>query len=44
MSVNDASEIIIEDSRVMPQIVASLTEDSRGVINNYNLFRVQAID
>ncbi len=44
MSVNVASEIIIEDSRVMPQIVASLTEDSRGVIYNQNLFIVQATD
>jgi hypothetical protein len=32
MSVNDASRIIIDDSRVMPIIVASLTDDSRGAI------------
>ena len=38
MSENDASRIIIDDSRVMLQIVASLTDDSRGVIYNRNVF------
>jgi hypothetical protein len=32
MSENDAYSIIIDDSRVMLQIVASLTDDSRGII------------
>jgi hypothetical protein len=36
MSVNDASIIVIDDCTVMPQIVALLTDDSRGVINNRN--------
>jgi hypothetical protein len=42
MSVNDASRIIIDDSRVMPQIVASLTDDSRGIIYDSNIFIVWA--
>ncbi len=43
MSVNDASRIIIGNSRVMIEIVASLSDDSRGVIYDCNLFIVQAI-
>ncbi len=31
-SLNDTSRIMIDDSRVTLQIVASLTNDSRGVI------------
>ncbi len=42
MSVNDASRIVIDDSRVMLQIVASITEDSRCVIYDCNMFIVQA--
>jgi hypothetical protein len=42
MSVNDTSWIIIDDSRVRLQIVASLTDDYRGVIYNGNVFIVQA--
>ncbi len=42
MSVNDASKIAIDNSRVMTQIVASLTNNSRGVIYNRNMFIVQA--
>jgi hypothetical protein len=42
MSENDASRIIIDSSRVMLQIVASLTDDFRGVIYNPNMFIVQA--
>ncbi len=42
MSVNGASRIVIDDSRVMLQIVALLTENSRGVIYYY-MFIVQAI-
>jgi hypothetical protein len=34
MSVNDACRIIIDDSKVMLHIVASLTDNSRGVIYN----------
>ncbi len=32
MSVNDVSKIVIYDSRVTLEIVASLTDDSKGVI------------
>ncbi len=42
MSVNDASRIIIDNSRMILQIVASLTDDSRGVTYNHNMFIVQA--
>ncbi len=42
MSKNDASRIIIDDSRVMLQIVASLTVDSMGIKYNRNMFIVQA--
>ena len=38
MSVNDNSRIVIDSSRVMLQIVASLTDDSRGVNYNRNVF------
>ncbi len=40
MSVNDPSEITIGNSRVMLQIVASLTDDSIGVI--YNVYSTGA--
>jgi hypothetical protein len=40
MSVNDAYRIVIEDSRVTLQIVASLTDDSGGIIYNQNMFVV----
>ncbi len=42
MSENDASSIIFYNSRVMLQIVASLTDDSRIVIYNHIMFIVQA--
>jgi hypothetical protein len=42
MSVNDASRIVIDGSRVMLQIVTSLTGDSRGIINKCSMFLVQA--
>ncbi len=42
MSVNNTSGIIIDNSRVMLQIVASLTDDSRGVIYNGMIFIMQA--
>ncbi len=41
MSVNDTSRIVIDDSRVMLQIVASLTDNSRGIIYDCNMFIVQ---
>ena len=42
MSLNDATRIIIDDSRVVLQIVASLTDNSTGIIYNCNMFIVQA--
>jgi hypothetical protein len=42
MSVNDASWIIIGNSRVTIRVVASLSDDSRGVIYDRNVFIVQA--
>ncbi len=44
MRVNDASRIIMDDSRVMLQIVASFTDDSIGVIHEHNTCLVQATD
>ncbi len=40
MSVNDASRIIIDDSGVTLQIVASLTDYSRGIVYYPGMFRV----
>jgi hypothetical protein len=40
--VNDTSRCVIDDSRVALQIVASLTDDSRGVIYDRNVFILQA--
>ncbi len=42
MSVSDDYRIIIDDSRVMLLIVVSLTDNSRGVIYDCNMFIVQA--
>ncbi len=42
MSVNDACRIVIYDSRMMIQIVASPTDDSRGIIDDFNMFIAQA--
>jgi hypothetical protein len=42
VSVNDVSRIIIDESRVTLQIVASLTDNSRGVTYDRNVFIVQA--
>ncbi len=39
---NDASRMVIDDSRVKLQIVASFTDDSRGIIYDRNMFIVQA--
>ncbi len=38
MIENDAFTIIIDDSRVMHQIVAPLADDSRGIIYERNMF------
>ncbi len=38
------SQYAIDDSRVTLQIVASLTDNSRGVIYDQNMFVVQATD
>jgi hypothetical protein len=42
MSVNDDSSIVIDDSRVMLQMVEPLTDDSRGTIYEHNMYIVQA--
>ncbi len=44
MSVNDVYKIIIDAFRVTLQIVASLTDDSRGFIHDRNVFIVHATD
>jgi hypothetical protein len=40
MSVNDATRIIIDDSRVALQIVASLIDNTGGVFYDHNVFIV----
>ncbi len=40
--VNDTSGIIIENSKVMVQIGVLITDDSKGVIYNPNVFIVQS--
>ncbi len=42
MSRTDASRITIDNSRMVLQIEASFTDNSRGVIYNRNMFIVQA--
>ncbi len=44
MSENDTSRIVIDNSRVMIQIVASLTDNSRGVIYDPSMFIVQTTE
>ncbi len=44
MIVNEAFRFIIYDSRAMHKIVASLTNDSRGIIDDCNMFIVQTTD
>jgi hypothetical protein len=44
MSENDTTKTMIDKSRVMVQIVASLTDDSRGIIYNSNMVILQATD
>jgi hypothetical protein len=41
MSLNDASRIVIDDYRLMLQIVASLTHNSKGVNYGHKMFIVQ---
>ncbi len=43
MSSNDSLKIVIDNFRVMFQIVAPLTKDSRGIIYNQNMFIAQAL-
>jgi hypothetical protein len=42
MSAIDASRIVIDDSRVTVQNVASLIGDSIGVLYNHNVLIIQA--
>ncbi len=42
-SLNDDSRVVTGDSSVTLQFVVSLTDDSRGIFYNYNMFIVQAI-
>ncbi len=42
MNENDASTTVIDNSRVMLQIVISLTNDSKFIIYDCNMFIVQA--
>jgi hypothetical protein len=42
MSLNDASRIVNDDSKMMLHIVVSLTDDSKGVIYDHNMFIVKA--
>ncbi len=44
MSVNDASRIVIDNSRMMLQVVVSLADNSRGIIYDINMFIVQDTD
>ncbi len=44
MSVNNASRIVIDNSRVMLQIVASLSHNSRGIIYGHHMFIVVAAE
>jgi len=42
MNVDEASGIIIDNSRVTLEIMASLTDDSRGVIYDHKMLIAQA--
>ncbi len=42
MSVYNSSGIIIGDSKAMLKIVASFNDESRGIIDERNMFVVQA--
>ncbi len=43
MSVNDVSRIVRDESGVTLQIGVSLTDDSRDIIYDHNMFIVQAV-
>ncbi len=43
MSVNEASRIVIDDFRVLLKMLVSLTDNSRGIIYDHNMFVVQAV-
>ncbi len=40
MCTNDAFRIAIDDSRLTLQVVASITDDTRGIIYDCNMFIV----
>jgi hypothetical protein len=42
MSVNDAPKIVIDNSRVMLQTLAPLTDNYRGISYDCNMFIVKA--
>ncbi len=42
MSVNDASRIVFDDPRAMLQIETALTDNSRGITYDRNMFIVYA--
>jgi len=44
MNGNETSRIVIVDSRLMLKIVASITDNSRGIIYNCNMCIEQAAD
>jgi hypothetical protein len=41
MHVNNAFRIVIDESRVVFKILVSLTDDSRGIIYDHNMFIAQ---
>ncbi len=41
-SINYKNVMIVNDTRMMPQLGASLTDDSRSIIYNCNMFIIQA--
>ncbi len=43
MSVNDAPRIVIDDSKVMLQVVGSLTDNSRGIIYASNVLHYRPL-
>ncbi len=43
MNENDASRIVIDDSSIMRENGASLTDDSRGIVYDHNMFIVNII-
>jgi hypothetical protein len=41
MIISDASRSVVKDFRVMLQLVASLTNNSRGIIYDLNMFIIE---